>query len=764
MKLSLPILSKKENLSYFLVLVLRHNKASAVIFEESGGTVRIINQASQSFTDSIETAPDEELLSVLDKTISKAESVLPANIETQKTIFGLKENWIEESKIKKQYLGKLKKISDELGLIPIGFLITTEAIAHFLAKEEGAPVSAILAEIDKNYVSVSLIRAGKIIETKNSALEGSTTETVDTLLKHFETAEVLPSRVIIFDGEKDLSQEFIGHQWSKTLPFLHLPQISNLEKGFDAKAVLSGAASEMGFQVLGDATPRVTQRTMPSDMKEEAPLTREEDDEPPTTQSKSEEISENLDESFGFVKDKDIAKNIPKESTPEETNFNTVPVAVEEAVEEIPEELQMEEIESKPLASSAGAILLGGKKVFSRISTVAKRSISKLPVSTSLFKSGNKIVYIGAALLLLLLTFGFYLFGRSATITLALEGKKVSAQKDVTFIAGQPTDASKNIISAQFVDVTENGSTTTNATGKKDIGTPAKGKVTIFNNSDLKRTLAAGTAITSSNNLKYKLDSSITVASQSASGDDFSTKTITPGKIDVNVTASDIGPTYNLPSNTKFTLDDPTIVAKNDNAFSGGTKKTITVVSEDDISKLESDLVKNLEGKAKDDVTKKISGEKILLPVFVSEGLDKKTFDKKEGEEATKVTLKADVNYKSITYNKSDLVDFAKTILQIQDSLILDESRITTIVKNVKVKNTSEASTTLEISGFLLPKIDNAVLAQKISGKNIAEAQDILTKIPQVSSATIKISPNIPLLPKTIPSAGKIKFVTNSNE
>ncbi len=747
MKLSLQIFAKKEDLSYFLVLVLRHNKANAVIFEESGGTVKIINQASENFQDSIETATDEQLLNVVDKTISKAESVLPGNVETQKTIFGLKENWIEDSKIKKEYLGKLKKISEELGLVPVGFLITTEAVAHFLAKEEGAPVSAVLAEIDKDYVSVSLIRAGKIIEVKSAKLEGSTTQTVDTLLKYFEDVEVLPSRVIIFNGEKDLTQEFIGHTWSKTLPFLHLPQISNLEQGFDAKAVLSGAASEMGFQILGETPKGTTSKITEKNTKESL-----------SVEKTSTEISEDLpEEPFGFVKDRDVAKNIQQKTEAVEENM-----AVSNIIDEIPDQQQVIE-ERKPLSTNANEVLLGAISILPKLFKVLKNSFSKLPIISSIsIPKGNKFIAIPALFLILfLLLLSVYLFGRNATVTLSLEGKKVSEEKDVVFSTSSSTDASKNIIAAEFVDVTENGSTTTNATGKKNIGTAAKGTVTIFNQNLSSINIPANSTITSSNNLKFIIDKSITVASASAK-DQFSPTN--PGTTNVTVTAADIGTNYNLPSNTKFSFSDSSIAAKNDNPFSGGTKKSITVVSKDDVAKLESDLIKNLEEKARNDVSKKASGDRVILPVFVSETLGKKDFDKKEGDETSKVTLKADVSYKSITYNKSDLISFAKTILQIQDSLIFDESRIATNAKNIKVKSGSEAGTTLEISGFLLPKIDEANLAKQISGKNITTAQNILTNISQISNANINISPNIPLFPKTLPTAGKIKFSINSNE
>ena len=186
--MNLPFFSrfnKKVLPLYYLVLILRDEKARAVIFEELEGRVKIIGQKEEHFSVSIDAVSQEELLEKLDKAISGAESTLPENIQTQKTIFGVKESWTDNDQIKKEYLAKLKKVSSELGLVPIGFLVIAQAISHLLQKEEGAPVSAILTEINKKSVTVTLLRAGKSIETRSSEIHDSIPFTVDTLLKHF---------------------------------------------------------------------------------------------------------------------------------------------------------------------------------------------------------------------------------------------------------------------------------------------------------------------------------------------------------------------------------------------------------------------------------------------------------------------------------------------------------------------------------------------------------------------------------------------------
>ena len=134
--------------------------------------------------------------------------------------------------------------------------------------------------------------------------------------------------------------------------------------------------------------------------------------------------------------------------------------------------------------------------------------------------------------------------------------------------------------------------------------------------------------------MDFSLDKDITVAS--ASGDVFSGTT--PGKANAEITAKKIGQEYNLPSNTKFTVgNSSSIAAKNDEAFSGGTKKEVTVVSADDISKLRSELPKSLEAKAKENLTSKISEDQVLLSVLISKEIVKEDFSKKKDDEANEL-------------------------------------------------------------------------------------------------------------------------------
>ncbi|MDP3726748.1 MAG: baseplate J/gp47 family protein, partial [bacterium] len=596
--MNLPFFSffgKKEKKQYFLTLLLYEEKVTALVFEEFLGKIKILGRREEYFDTSSEEATLDEWLEVLDKAISTAENAISSNIETQKTLFGIQKNWTEDSKIKKEHLVKLKKITDTLGLLPIGFLIIPEAIAHLLKEEEGAPVSAILVEVDKKNIFVSILRAGRLLETKKTRIEDSVSQTVDRILHHFTSYEVLPSRIIIFDGKDNekLSQEFIAHSWSKSLPFLHVPQITVLSTDFDTKAVIFGAATQMGFEVLEK------EKEVEKDSKEEAPAISE---------------KEALTSDFGFLEGQDIVLSSRKETPPPQEQPIASPIDT------------AQESKSRFLTVRDFALSL----VKDAVSFLARLPIPSIP-------RGRKIILIppliiGFFLFLLLL----YIFGLRSTIILTLDPKIIEQDQEVVFSTVSKTDAVKQTVSAEFVSTSQDGSVTVPATGKKEVGDKAKGKITILSSIAKEQTFAQGTVVTSSNSLAFTLNESVKVASSSGLSDLKS--------VQVEVTAKDIGKEYNLPSGTKFTVgsfESSEVEAKNDVAFSGGTKKEVTVVSKDDINKLTEEIIKNLTEKAKDETARKISSEKSVLPIFLSTTLTKKDFSKDAGDEASSLTLKA---------------------------------------------------------------------------------------------------------------------------
>lgn len=775
MKLPIPTLltKKKSSSQHYLSLMLRDEKVAAIIIEELNGKIKIIGRHEESLATPLEEFAYEELLNVLDRTISRAEDTLPPNIETEKTVFGVKESWVEDKKIKKEYLSKLKKICDELSLSPIGFMVISEAISHLLQKEEGAPLSAILAEIGKGHVTLSLFRAGKMIENYTGPMEASISKTVDTLLHHF-TVDVLPSRIILSGGEEDetLSQEFIAHHWSKSIPFLHVPQISVLPLGFDGKAMVYGAAEQMGLEavnILDDLTitdlpvasdPEVkplSKKHAAKDEEEITPDAKEEEPLSPETESKPTRVLADAD-AFGFVMDEDIAtvKPTPVASLHEDTVKNDADFSInrEENDNLRPPEFSRSEPSLQASARQGEQSGSGAGLSLGAFMSVITSIPSKLPfkgIAASLPQ--GKLLFIlpvvGIALIALVL---LYMFQMKAIVTLAVEPKGIEKEEQVNLALGASNDFAQRIIAAKEVEVEVEGSSTMKVTGKKEVGEKAKGTITIISSVTKEQTIPEGAAVISSNGLAFIMDKSVKLASSSGVSDIKS--------VQVPITARVIGKEFNLPSNTKFAVanfDKSSVEAKNDSAFAGGSKEEVRIFSKADADKLSEELPKSLEEKARVALKAKVASGEIALEEFTDITLTKKNFNKDINDETDQVTLTATVLFTTLSYQENDVKELAQSLLkgEFSQELSLTDKGTEVNLTDIEITNDDEIEATLSMKAGLLPKFENAKIADAISGKSFDDADAYLKTLSQVASAEIALSPNIPFLPKFLPRMSK---------
>jgi hypothetical protein len=799
MKLSLPFLQKKEASNHFLALLLRDEKASAVIFKEEAGKISVVGKHDEYFPNSVEHADIEEILDTLDKTISIAEETLPPNMETEKTIFGLKENWVEDGHIKKDYLAKLKKVSDELKLKPVGFLVISEAIAKLIEEEEGAPLSAIVTEVGKHTVTLTLFKAGRIIESHSSHIEDSVPKTVDALLKTFTSVEVLPSRLVVFDGERgeEIAQEFITHQWSRGLPFLHMPQVSVVPGGFDGRAVVFGAAIQMGFAVTSSIVDHTSQdiKTLASEEpgeKHSRRTKKDEDEGDEALHSEDQAKSENLvddfpsdGDNFGFVVGKDIAAmhathtavahSSEKSDDEESESKDSADIDTDVRESEQPRfaESREDSFQSSPDENDAERDFADRRSGGSKLAFLAPLAgilgvfkMVRLPkaITFASIRGGGKMLLIPPLVIIALIGLVlFYIFKLQATITLHIEPKTQEESESITFSASEENDFDASVIQAKAVSTTLDGEESIETTGKKEIGEKSKGSVTIFNNSDSKRTLAAGTVLTSSNNLEFILDKEVVIAS--GSGSVFTgTK---PGTAQAAVTAKNIGNEYNLPSNTEFKISGAPsqVAAKNESAFSGGSKKEVRVVAKKDIQKIDEAVQNALKEKAKQELGNELSEDETLLPDFTDITLAKKTYNKKEGEETKTLTLKASVTFEGLAYSNADVTNFAKTLLKdkVSDNEDLSDESLSFDVLDIEDVSEDEMKAKLAIEAAILPKLDTQEIVEELKGKSFSDAEAYLADLPQVRESEIMLSPNIPFLPKILPRISEnINVVVNT--
>jgi hypothetical protein len=322
---------------YFLALILKERDIKAIVFEEKQNHASLVDSGHVHLDHNLETISDDDLLTYVDQAIGIAEKTFPNDVKTTKAVFAVDSWWIENNSIAKEYLPKIKKICKELELTPIGFVDLNEAIIHLLKTEEGASPTALVIHIGVEKVTVSVVRVGKIEQTiYQSKDDRADAQVTADIIASLGNVEHLPSRFILYDGGNTLEevrQAFLAYPWTRQLPFLHFPKIETLKNDIDTKAVVSGAAKEMGFAFETDES--IAQSSVEPTQPEAA--TPEFIPSPPLpvpVETQLEEAPvEGGEDDFGFQKETDIVDHS------------------QDAVEEVPEGKLNEQETLAPISS-----------------------------------------------------------------------------------------------------------------------------------------------------------------------------------------------------------------------------------------------------------------------------------------------------------------------------------------------------------------------------------------------------------------------------
>lgn len=289
-------------------------------------------------------------------------------------------------------------------------------------------------------------------------------------------------------------------------------------------------------------------------------------------------------------------------------------------------------------------------------------------------------------------------------------------------------------------------STKAPATGQKDLGTKASGKVTLsLTNCDQAQvTVPAGTTISSGNfNFITQVDATL----QSVKFGNVCKNSDFPqvSSASVAVTAQNAGDSYNL-SARNYSVAGFGNVSGAGTAMSGGTSKIVKVVSQQDIDGAKQKLVDSINSSANQDITGQLKGEG-YFPI-------NDTFAAKEplvaatpavDTEAEEVTVNVTLSYTMAGAQE----DGVKQILEADIKQHIDTTK-QNILNNgldkasIRVdskKPTGEVSFTLQTTAQAGVQQNEADIKQSVKGKKKGEAQTIIQSRPGVKEVQVKTSP-----------------------
>lgn len=702
----LSFFSRKTTEKNFLSLVVSEGTVSAALWSVGGVGPKVIKYSSAvAWNSEAESSLVEASDVALEELGTQANSV-------KEVLLGLPEDWAQNQSIASDKKHTLKKLTDQLNLKSVGFVITQEAIAALYRDREHTGCNALLVYVSQKTVYLLNILHGKASDpTKVGRSESLVKDVIEGCARG--SWQALPARILL--ASQDFSeaemmaaqQDLQNTSWEEKL-FVHPPRVDIVPPHSILDAVSLSGGREVA-RALG--------------------ILKEENGETPPKQKE-----EKTQPAFGFK---------PVEHKGQENDGD------DDDEEQEDDEDANENEEGDEEAAGDKVLDVG----------IQKPPRSRLP--------GKKLLVFFFLVLLLAFgsVFGVYsviAYTYRAKLAVTIKTEPVSFDSTMTVDANaSQTDPTNNILKATLrtKDVSDTSEAMT--TGTKIIGDKATGSIVIYNRTTVgDKTFKAGTIVKLDDKVQFSLDSDITVP--------MGTKDSSPpyqGTAVAKVTATNIGAESNIDKATELSIggfDKASFVALTNDKFAGGSSRNIQVVSDADQKKLGDTLYAQLKQKALAAFNQESNpNEHVILSDKVS--VTKKQYSDDIGKEVKSFTLTMTVTATAIVYTNDDIAAFAtqKLASQIPAGAVLKSDQTVVEVNGQQAVSDSKTIVKAKISSFIIPGFDSGQIAKVLAGKSREEAINFLQSQHAIASYTLDFQPAFAAkLMGRLPSGEKISITT----
>ncbi|MCL2174127.1 hypothetical protein FWH58_02430 [Candidatus Saccharibacteria bacterium] len=379
----------------------------------------------------------------------------------------------------------------------------------------------------------------------------------------------------------------------------------------------------------------------------------------------------------------------------------------------------------------------------------------------------KKLLIFGSlGLVLIIFLVWAIIFAPRGTITIAAETTTKNVSATVSLKPNAGTSVENNVIQPIIKQIKKTETMDFVATGSKNIGELAKGKIVIYVKlAATPMTIAAGTTLTSGG-LQFKLDDEVTVSASAScitvlGGTPYCTTTGT-------VTANIIGENYNLVDNTSLQIsgkgNNAYAVAKDD--FTGGSQETVTVVQQSDLDLVIEKLKnKSDQDQIKDELKAQMGDDVMILSdsfaASYGEVSSKPALDERISSGSATATI--EITYTLIGISKTDLTSLVEVQLgDLGNQKIYDNGLDKIQFKSFTTNENSYSVTinTVAQIGLDLDKYENQIKKDAV-GKRSGEVVADIEAIPGVSSVKVKFWP---FWVNTAPAVNKLTVEFAINE
>lgn len=378
----------------------------------------------------------------------------------------------------------------------------------------------------------------------------------------------------------------------------------------------------------------------------------------------------------------------------------------------------------------------------------------------------KKLFIIGGLAVLLIAFFVWALFfAGTAKVTITAQTSVVNVSKTLQLVNNATLDAAQNTLPPVIKQVKKTASVDFTPTGKKDVGEKATGTVKVSKLTQSDYTVPAGTQITDKDSgLVF-----VTTAAAVIPASQPCFPTYCAQSTNVSVVAAASGAKYNGATG-QAQADNVSATFVGNTA--GGTDKTITVVSAEDIGKATAQLQAQDANAVRTELSKQFSKEEIAIyeAYIVEQSAPAST--PAVDQEASAAKLTAETTYTLLGVKRADLKAVYDVYLKAQignntAQRVYDSGEATTQFSEfAKTDNgyTAKIAATAQVG----PNIDKAKLIDEIKGMRQGEVQQKIEAIQGVESVDVNFSPfwvsRVPNDTKRITVEFTLKNVANGEQ
>ena len=735
MKFSFPKFSFKKSggdKSGYIALLTKEDKGRVIYLESRNNALTVLGHEDFTYTNKWNNLEDD-----VDEALYKLESRL--NLRFHDMILFVYSSFIDSHSrdLKREHLAKIKQVSKSLDLKPMGFIEGHEAVALATASH------AIIIEFDTSSVVLFLYVGGKCVYSTKTDRAAAIGDRINSILMSLKDKYVLPARIVLYNSnELDVeSSQLTTYAWSEEL-FAQKPQIDvlpaakleeNLIAAFSrqlfphasgaavanvAPAAIASIPREQPHQeqTLGDAaaqTPRANGEAPSAAMAPDAPVQAQgvgSNDTPLSASTTAPASAASMGFMIGDLngqdeqKEDDKMRSFDPEDREDVTHLNSTKKSLNIAY-----------------GLTVIRLFLGRLKGMKSVLTIG--SGRRIPI----------LIAVGVFVLLVAGLAAFEMFAHSATVKVRIPTNTL----ETSFTLSSSIKLETATTSSTF-------NQSTSVTSSKFVGDKAKGEVTIFNSdTSSDQSLEAGTSL-SADDLSYILDESVQIAS--ASGDASS---ITSSSTKAAVTAAEIGGEYNLEGGTKFEIDGAStsvLVGKNDEAISGGSKKKVTVVGEDDLETLRALILEDAQKYAKSEAKKKAGSSQKIVPELTDIKLSGTDYSAEVGDEVSELTLSAKA---TVTYSMLDDGAVLKEVKKKLSDKTSEKMQLLEEEFTYSISSVSDEDADIKVKAQIKEgtRVDQSSLKDVLKGASVQNAQEALRRKYGVLEVTVEQWPPLGFLP-----------------